>query len=153
MSKEFKRQDYFRYKRLGTKWRRPVGWQSKLRRKKGGSGRKVNVGYGTPGKMQPVVVYNINDLTNNNKFIFISATVGARKALVIAEKAKEMGLTVCNMKKVRRARRVKKAIEKAKTTPKKTKAETKKETAKEHKHEEHKHEGHVHKDDKKEENE
>jgi large subunit ribosomal protein L32e len=151
MSKRFKRQDYFRYKRLGTKWRRPVGWQSKLRNKKGGAGLKVNVGYGSPGKTQPVLVYNVNDLSKDTPFVFIAAGVGSKKALVIAEKAKELGLTVCNMKKVRKAKRVKRAIEKAKTRPKK---EEKKEAKKaEHAHSHEGHEHHGHKDDKKEETE
>ncbi|MBI3190422.1 hypothetical protein HYZ41_01825 [archaeon] len=61
MSKRFKSQDHFRYKRLGKRWRRPVGWQSKLRLKKGGSGMSVAVGYRSPVVSRGKVEDNIKE--------------------------------------------------------------------------------------------
>ena len=53
---KFKRQDYFKHKRLKIKWKRPKGRQSKLRVKKSGSGMKVSIGYGSPKKEKPVLI-------------------------------------------------------------------------------------------------
>ncbi len=125
MSKRFKTQDSHRYKKLGTRWRRPVGWQSKMRKKKGGAGLKVSIGYGTPGKPLPVVVRTEADLTKDCKSgILIASTVGAKKAKMLAEKAAELNIVILNRKKVKRAKRVEKNIQKNKE--KKIKEEKKK---------------------------
>ncbi len=129
MSKRFKTQDYFRYKRLGKRWRRPVGLQSKLRVKKGGSGMKVAVGYGTAAKPQPILVRNEKDFEKDcSSGVIISSSVGAKKTIKLAAKAKELGLTVVNMKKVKRASKLQSELEKKKQTKKKeaTKEKTEK---------------------------
>jgi len=132
MSKKFKSQDYFRYKKLGKRWRKPVGWQSKLRLSKGGSGRMPAIGYRTAlavrGKingMDVSFVNNANDLSNiTNGVAFISSGVGAKKVGEIEKKSKELGIRILNIKKVKHARKLAKSIEKKKAE---TKAEKKKE--------------------------
>ena len=129
MSKEFKSQDYFRYKRLGKRWRRPVGWQSKLRLKKGGAGRLVSIGYGTrkEGELDDIVlVRNVSDVRlANGKPIRIASGVGAKKTLEISAEAGKLGSRIVNAKKSKRATRIKKNIE-AKKIAKKEKKEAEK---------------------------
>lgn len=114
MSKDFKSQDHFRYKKLGKRWRRPVGWQSKLRLKKGGAGRKVSVGYGSfkEGELDEVIlVDSINDvIAAKGRPVRIASGVGAKKTLAISQKAKELGSRIVNAKKVKRAGKIQKGI-------------------------------------------
>src|SRR3989338_8406987 len=118
MSKKFKTQDYFRYPRLGDRWRRPKGHQSKLRKSKGGSGMLVSIGYGTKHSERHVIsgikyaiVSNINQLgTTDAKAVIISSGTGAKKSIEIASRAKELGIKVLNMKKVRKSIKVEKSI-------------------------------------------
>ena len=132
MSKRFKTQDYFRYKKLGKRWRRPVGLQSKLRRKKGGSGLHVSIGYGSPGKKLPAIIFNENDFQKDcTGGVLIGSTVGSRKAVALAAKAKELGLTVANMRRVGRASRLQAELAKnkeKKSTKEKEKQEKEKKT-------------------------
>jgi large subunit ribosomal protein L32e len=129
MSKKFKSQDYFRYKKLGKRWRRPKGLQSKLRIRKGGSGMRVSIGYRSPaitrnktGGLDVITVYNADDLTKvGNNIALIASAVGAKKALEIEEKAKQLEVRILNMKKVRRAKKLGKALEKKRAEKKKTK--------------------------------
>lgn len=142
MSKKFKTQDYFRYKKLGKRWRRPVGLQSKLRIKKGGSGNNVSIGHRTPLSLRDkidgldvTVVHNMNDLSKVGDCLAIVASgVGARKTKMIYDKAKEMGVSIVNMKKIRQAQKKFSSIEKKRAEKKKTKeAEKKKERPEEEK--------------------
>jgi ribosomal protein L32E len=123
MSKNFKTQDHFRYKRLGKRWRRPVGWQSKLRLKRGGSGRKVSVGYGTrkEGELDEIVmVRNVNDvIMAKSRPVRIASSVGAKNVLAIAQKAKELDSRIVNANKVKRAKRMLKSIADRKVKKKK----------------------------------
>ncbi len=136
MSKRFKAQDYFRYKRLGKRWRRPVGWQSKLRLGKGGSGIKPAMGYrtskslrGTSEGVNVVIVNNADDLAKVGKGVaLIASGVGAKKTMLIHDKAKQLGVRIINMKKVKHARNVARSIEK-----KRAEKKTEKEKAKENK--------------------
>jgi large subunit ribosomal protein L32e len=117
MSKRFKSQDYFRYPRLGTKWRRPKGRQSKLRKKKGGSGMLVSMGYGTSKKSKFMIdgarftiVRTMKDLKGAEDAVIISSSLGGRKTKAIAEKARQLNLRILNMKKVLKAERTEKMI-------------------------------------------
>ncbi len=130
MSKRFKSQDYFRYPRLGKKWRRPKGRQSKLRKKKGGSGLNVAIGYGTKrteknkiNGMDFTLVRSLKDLENAKGAIIISGTLGARKTNTVAAKARELGLKIINMKKVRKSESRAKEIAGRKEQKKKKKEE------------------------------
>jgi len=49
---EFLRQNWFRLKRLGRKWRAPKGKQSKLRRHFFGKGHIPSIGYGSPSAVR-----------------------------------------------------------------------------------------------------
>lgn len=121
MSKRFKTQDYFRYKKLGKRWRKPVGLQSKLRLKKGGSGLRPAIGYGTSGKPLPLIVYNVNDLQKDcSNGVLIAGTVGAKKAATITAKAKELEIKIVNMNRAKRAMKMQKHLQ-AKKSEKKEK--------------------------------
>ena len=124
MSKRFKSQDYFRYKKLGKRWRRPTGLQSKLRVKKGGSGMKVSIGYGSPGKPVPTLIFSEKDFEKDcTNGVLIGSSVGSKKTVVLTAKAKELGLTILNMKKAKRASRLSAALKKKKELESKDKEE------------------------------
>lgn len=125
MSKRFKTQDYFRYPKLGAKWRKPKGRQSKLREKKGGSGMKVSIGYGTHGRKHIHVVSSFGELEKAKGEILIAGNVGAKKAALLAERAKQLGIAVLNMKKVRKSVKKQRELEKRRQEKKKEKQEKK----------------------------
>lgn len=65
----FKRYPAHRKKRLSTAWRRPRGWQNKLRLEKKGHGKRVKVGErsaaaerGKKAGLELVTVYNVSEL-------------------------------------------------------------------------------------------
>lgn len=94
-----------------------MGLQSKLRLKKGGSGLKVSIGYGSPAKEKPLLIRNEKDFEKDcsNGVIFASS-LGSKKTALLATKAKELGITVLNMKKVKKATRIKKRLDSKKKT-------------------------------------
>lgn len=112
MSKRFKRQDYAAYKKLGIKWRKPKGHQSKQRVKKRGSGPMPRIGYRTKKEVRTIisVVRNVKDLGTIKGAARIAAGVGARTVLAIAEEAKKLKIEILNKKKIRRAEQIMKAI-------------------------------------------
>ena len=151
MSKRFKSQDYARYKKLGIRWRRPVGRHSKMKIQKGGSPSMPRIGFRTPKSVRYMckvsdskgsslvnasIAKNIEDLetlkNNGANAIIISSGVGSKKALAIADRAKQMDLRVINMKKVKRAKKTEKKINDRKGNVKKKDTE-KVTTAKEEK--------------------
>ncbi len=94
MSKKFVRRGTKEFKRLGKnskkkqKWRRPRGRDNKLREKKKGRPKKVEIGYKKSkkeaGKIKgkiPILVRNIEDAKNCEKgdLIIISKTLGKKK--------------------------------------------------------------------------
>ncbi len=126
MSKRFKTQDYFRYKKLGKRWRRPVGLQSKLRLKKGGSGLKVSIGYRTSQKALPTLIRNEKDFEKDcSSGAIFASSLGAKKTSLFAAKAKELGITVLNMKKIRRASKLTEQIKKKRAKEGKSKDQQK----------------------------
>ena len=128
---KFRRQDYFRYSRIGKKWRRPKGLQSKQRIKKGGSGFRPRIGYGKHEKKEIVLIKNVNELSNAKKtggvIYMISAAVGMKKKTEIAKKAKELNFP---LKGIGRVLKKDKRIQKKKEDKKKEKKETPKEEKK-----------------------
>ncbi len=151
---EFLRQEYHAHpKKLGRKWRQPMGRTSKLRMKEKARGKQPSVGYGSPAAVRGlsrfgfrlVRVSNVQDVSRitepKNEMIEIAAGVGNKKKAEIIKVAKEKGILVFN--------RPRKSIEKVKKQPKpekkkEDKKEKPKEKPKEQKKEEHKHE-HEHK--------
>lgn len=161
MSKKFKAQDHFRYKKLGTSWRKPKGRQSKMREKRGSKSRIVDIGYGTDKSIKHkmngvcyVHVYNVAQLQNIEKSsaVVIAAGVGLLNVIAIADKAHELGIRVINMGKVKQAKKkiiVNKKLKEQRIADAKKKEEKKKDDKKDG-HKEHKEEKAEHKEEHKE---
>ncbi len=103
----FKRQEWFRYKKLGEKWRKARGKTSKTRRYEKGKPAMPSVGYGSPkatkglhpSGYKDILVRNIKELESLDPATQagrISATVGKRKKEVMLERAKELGIKILN---------------------------------------------------------
>jgi large subunit ribosomal protein L32e len=104
---EFKRQEWFRYKRLGDHWRKPRGLHSKMRANKKYRPPMARVGYRTPAAIRDlhpsgfmeVMVHNVADLENINpekEAARIGRTVGNRKRIQIIERADTMNIRILN---------------------------------------------------------
>ena len=104
---EFLRQNWFRFKKLGEKWRRPKGRHSKLRRRIKGRGFVPHPGYGSPKAVRglhpsglvEVRVFNSSQLEGLDPKIHavkIASTIGRKKRIEIMKKAEELGLRVLN---------------------------------------------------------
>jgi large subunit ribosomal protein L32e len=103
----FKRGEWFRYKRVGTNWRRPRAVTNKMRLNRKYRPPKVRVGYGKPAAVRhihpsgfrEVMVHNRNDLEGIDPKIHaarIGSTVGTRKRKDIIEAADSKGIRVLN---------------------------------------------------------
>jgi len=103
----FRRQNWFRYKRLGEKWRRPRGIHSKMRRHFKYRIPVAQVGFRGPTSVrglhpsgfEEVLVNNPKDVDNVNpetQAIRISSTVGDKKREVIVKKADDLKIRVFN---------------------------------------------------------
>jgi len=135
---EFLRQEYYTHpKRLGRKWRQPMGRTSKLRYKEKSRGSQPSMGYGSPAAVRGlsrfgyklVRVANVQDLSKvtDTKAMMaeIAGGVGNKKKAEIVRIAKEKSILIFN--------RPKKSIDKVKRQPKPDKKEEKKEARKEDK--------------------
>jgi large subunit ribosomal protein L32e len=108
---KFLRRTWTRYSKLGKKrkkkqiWKRPTGRDNKMREKRRGYPIIVSVGYQgekkVKGKLQgkkPIIVKNLQDLKNLKKEeIGIVGSIGKKKRIEIAKKAKEMKINLYNM--------------------------------------------------------
>lgn len=105
----FVKQDTHKKKRIRPRWGKPRGWQSKIRLHKRGHRRSVTPGYGSPTQvkglhpsgLEPIEVNTQGDLKQldpEKQGIVISRSVGMRKKIILAEKAKEAGLKILNLK-------------------------------------------------------
>ena len=103
----FKRQNWFLYKRLGEKWRRPRGIHSKMRRHFKYRIPVVQVGFRGPASVrglhpsgfEEVLVHNTKEVENVNpetQAVRISSTVGDKKRELIVKKADELKIRVFN---------------------------------------------------------
>ena len=106
-NKRFKRQEYARYKKLGSKWRRPRGKTSKMRRYEAGKSDMPAIGYRTPRAIRDlhpsgyndVLVHNMQELEDLDPACDaarISASIGKRKKALMLEKASELVIKVLN---------------------------------------------------------
>ena len=104
---EFKRQEWFRYKRLGDSWRKPRDLHSKLRINRKYRINKVRVGYKTTSAVRglhssgfrEILVYNKSDLEDLDPKLEaarIGHSVGTKKRIEIEEYADELGIRVLN---------------------------------------------------------
>lgn len=104
---KFRRQEWFRYQKLGTKWRRPKGLHSKMR--KGVKYRPpcASIGFRKPAKVrglhssgfEEIMVYNpshLEDLDPERQAARVGGTVGYKKRLEIEKRANELGIHILN---------------------------------------------------------
>lgn len=103
----FFRQEWFRYKRLGKKWRKPRGLHSKMRRHYKYRPPVVSIGYRGPKEVrglhpsgyEEILVYNLSQLEGldpKKQAIRIGSTVGYKKRMQIESKADQLGIRVLN---------------------------------------------------------
>jgi len=104
---EFVRYESWRYVRVKPSWRRPRGIDSKVREKVKGWIKMPSIGYRTPKYVrglhpsgyEEVLVHNLAELENLNPdthIIRLAHTVGAKKRVMIIDKAKELGFKIIN---------------------------------------------------------
>ena len=106
---KFLRQNWFRLKRLGLKWRKPRGSQSKTRKQKAGKPAMPKIGYKKPESQRglingkrPKLIRSIREI-GDSKYIIIASTIGAKKLIEIYKYCKEHGIYVVNHKKFSKA--------------------------------------------------
>ena len=103
----FKRTDCHKKKRVPESWRKPIGLHNKKRIGIKGKGSLVQAGYGSPASVrglhpsgfEEVLVKNLKDLETvkvETQAARIGKTVGAKKRMMMEEKAVELGLKVLN---------------------------------------------------------
>jgi len=103
----FKRQEWFRYSKLGEGWRKPKGIHSKMKRKLKRRPPVVVIGYRGPkaarglhpSGFEEVHVQNMNELEGidpKKQAVRIGGTVGTRKRIMIEDRADELGIRVLN---------------------------------------------------------
>lgn len=103
----FKRQEWFRYAKLGEKWRRPKGIHSKMKRNLKRRPPVVDIGFRGPvaardlhpSGFEEVIVFNVDGLENIDpkvQAIRIGGTVGTKKRIMIEDRAAELGIRVLN---------------------------------------------------------
>ena len=103
----FKRQEWFRYSKLGESWRRPKGIHSKMKRNLKRRPPVVDIGFRGPAEVrglhpsgfEEVLVYNVEGLEGidpKSQAVRIGGTVGTKKRVVIQERADELGIRVLN---------------------------------------------------------
>lgn len=104
MKIKFLRRNTTKHLKLGKKrtkqqkWRNPTGRHNKMRNKRKGYPAKVEIGYKkNREKETPVVVNNVDELQKNKKSLIIIGKVGRKKRVEIAEKAKEMKISIQNL--------------------------------------------------------
>ncbi len=104
---KFRRQEWFRFAKLGEKWRRPRGSDSKMRLGIRGKPATVSVGYRSPKSVRgvhpsgliEVLVHGPRDLEGldaKKQAVRIASSVGGRKREQILAKTKELGIRVLN---------------------------------------------------------
>jgi len=104
---KFRRQEWFRFKRLGEVWRKPRGRDSKMRVGIRGKPAMPSVGYRLPKRLRglhpsgmvEVLVHNPGELRRvdpSRQVVRIASAVGGLKRKQILELAKELKVRVLN---------------------------------------------------------
>ena len=108
---QFRRQEWFRYRRLKrTGWRKPKGYQSSQRMNRKYRSPMARVGYGKvasvrnlhPSGFEEVLVHRPEDLDGIAPAVQaarVGGTVGGRKRVLIHERADELGIRVLNRRR------------------------------------------------------
>ncbi|WP_188680485.1 50S ribosomal protein L32e [Thermogymnomonas acidicola] len=103
----FRRQEWFRYKKLGDAWRKPRGKHSKMREHLARRPPVVDSGFRSPrivrglhpSGFREVLVNNVSELERldrNREAARIASKVGAKKREAILKRADELGIRVIN---------------------------------------------------------
>jgi len=103
----FKRQEWFRYARLGEKWRKPKGIHSKMKRRIKRRQPIVDIGFRGPAAVrglhpsgfEEVLIHNVDgleDIDPKVQAVRIGGTVGTKKRIAIEDRAAELGIRVLN---------------------------------------------------------
>ncbi len=103
----FKRQEWFRYSKLGEKWRKPKGIHSKMKRQLKRRPPMVDIGFRGPvaardlhpSGFEEVLVYNVDGLEAidpKKQAVRIGGTVGTKKRIAIEDRADELGIRILN---------------------------------------------------------
>jgi len=107
----FKRQEWFRYRRLSrTGWRKPKGNDSSMRKNRKYRPPMARIGFGKlasvrglhPSGFREVMVHrpdDLDDIDPNTEAARVGARVGGRKRAVIHERADELGIRVLNRRR------------------------------------------------------
>ena len=104
---KFVRQESWRYKRLKKSWRKPKGIDNKMKEKRKGYPRMVNIGYRGPKAVRglhpsgyQVVhvanIYELEEVDKETEAVMIKHTVGGKKKQQILDTASDLGLKVLN---------------------------------------------------------
>ena len=104
---DFKRQCWYKYKKLKKKWVKPRGVDSKLRARKKSRGKAPSVGYRAPratrglnrAMMEEARVSNAREVEKidpKKQMLVIAGTVGRKKRAEILKGAAEKGIKVKN---------------------------------------------------------
>lgn len=108
---KFLRRDWNKYSKLGKRrkkkqrWKKPTGRDNKMREKVKGHPVVVSIGYSTDKsvrgkikKKKPIIVNNLKDLENiKQDEIAIIGSIGKKKKIKIAKKAKDKNIEIHNM--------------------------------------------------------
>jgi large subunit ribosomal protein L32e len=103
----FRRQEWFRYKKLGKSWRKPRGLHSKARKGLKYRPKMVSIGYRSPRKarglhpsgFREALIHNVKELEVLDPKIQaarIGHSVGTRKRVEIEARADEIGIRILN---------------------------------------------------------
>jgi large subunit ribosomal protein L32e len=107
----FRRQEWFRYRRLArTGWRKPKGNDSSMRKNRKYRPPMARIGFGKlasvrglhPSGFREVMVHRPDDLDAidpNTEAARVGARVGGRKRAIIHERADELGIRVLNRRR------------------------------------------------------
>ena len=107
----FRRQEWFRYRRLSrTGWRKPKGNDSSMRKNRKYRPPMARIGFGKlasvrglhPSGFREVMVHRPDDLDAidpNTEAARVGARVGGRKRAIIHERADELGIRVLNRRR------------------------------------------------------
>lgn len=133
---KFVKQGARNIKRLNKNWRKPRGFQSKMRKYKKGKPKMVAIGYKTPKALQDMLksglreknitsLEDLNSLNKKTEVAVLSGKIGKRRALTIISEAKKLGIKFNNIE----AGAYEKLVADFLTSRKKVKADRKKKAA------------------------
>jgi large subunit ribosomal protein L32e len=108
---DFLRQEWFRYKRVGMKWRKAKGIHSKMKKHVKYRIASPRIGYSSPKEVKglhssgfkEIIVYNASEIEKinpNTEALRIGHSVGAKKRNEIEKKADNMGIRILNRRQL-----------------------------------------------------